>query len=75
MGKHWHHPIVDFSDPGRVVHMHLCELDLIDNRLGGVPLLFGGRELGHLFDLDLPVFRDDILDVELQEAVERLDLL
>ena len=45
--------------------MHLGELDLINYVLVCVPLFLSSRVLGHLFDLDLAVLTDDLLNVEL----------
>ena len=45
--------------------MYLGELDLIDDVLVRVPLFLSSSVLGHLFDLDLAILTDNLLNVEL----------
>ena len=45
--------------------MHLRELDLVHDVLVGVPLLLSSSVLWNLLNLDLSIFGDDLLNVEL----------
>ncbi len=73
--KHRHHTVISLYDSRRAVDMHLTKLNLVDNILIRVPLLLACGVLGDLFNLDLTILHDDILQVEFQKAVEAADLL
>ena len=55
--------------------MDLAELDLKHNVLVCLPLFLPGGVLRNFFDLDLPIFCHDVLNIELQESVEASNLL
>ena len=70
-----HHAIVRLDHSRTSVDMNLRELHFINHRLRSIRLLFACGVLRYLFDLDFSVLRDDVLDTELEEAVEALNLL
>lgn len=55
--------------------MYLRELDLVNDVLVCVPLLFASRVLWYFFDLNLSVLRDNLLHIELKESIEASNLL